>query len=446
MKLLLIYPPSIRDVSRALPKDYDKNARSYLPPLGLLYLSSYLSDLGHDIRVIDMRAEEMVSKNVLPIIDNFHPDLIGVSCVTTSFLSVLDLAKTIKDYSGIPIVLGGPSPTLYPRETLSYKEIEYVICGFGQVPLGELCNQISKGALISNILNCYTSDNLPIENNLLVRLPNPDTFPFPDRTAVPASLYTVPFCPENPTTSMISTIGCCFKCRFCNCKNNRPLQLRSPESVVHEMEEISQLGIRSVMFQDDLFTIQRRRTEKLCNLLSNQDFELHWCVKSRVDCLTPSLLRKMKKVGCFNVHFGIESGNDKTLLKMGKGTTVEQAMSAVQSVRDTGMSVTGNFMLGYPGENEKDVQNTISFAEQLKLDVSQFSITMDAPGTELYAEAEALGRRSGDVYRKFILDPENTDITHLFSSDTLDQNKLIELMEEAYSRVRTLYDVKEDGC
>lgn len=443
MKLLLIYPPATQDVSRALPKNYDKEARSHLPPLGLLYLASYIREQGHNVHVIDMRAEELVSKDILSILKDFQPNLIGISCVTTSFPSVLDLINTIKECEDIPIVLGGPSPTLYPKETLQHKGIDYLICGCGQIPLGELCNQLEKGNPDSDILNCYTPNRPPLDGAVLPKLVNPDNFPFPDRTALPISSYSIPFCPENPTTSMISSIGCCFKCKFCNCKNSYPLQLRSPENVIREMKQVQRLGIRSIMFQDDLFTLNSKRVEKLCNLIIDQGLDLHWSIKSRVDCIKPSLLDLMKEAGCFNVHFGIESGNNKTLIRMNKGVTTEQARSAVQAVKDVGLSVTGNFMLGYPGESKQDVQNTISFAEELQLNVSQFSITMDAPGTELYTEAISVGRRSGDAYQAFILNPENIDITHLFSSDLLSKATLLELMQQAYSRTRTLYNVKQ---
>ena len=442
MKLLLIYPPSTRDFSRALPNDYEKRARSHLPPLALLYLASYIEQQGHNVHVVDMRGEELSVKDILSIIKDFQPDLIGISCVTVVFLSVLDLISTIKQYKDIPIVLGGASPTLYPKETLNHKGIDYVICGCGQIPLGELCNEIEKGNLNPTILNCFTSKYPPLKNPPIPNLLNPDDFPFPNRKILPIDLYSVPLCPENPTTSMISSIGCCFKCAFCNCKNNKPLQLRSPENVVHEMEQIQQLGIRSILFQDDLFTVNHKRVKTICDLIIKQNLNLHWSIKSRIDCIKPYLLPLMKKAGCFNIHFGIESGNEKTLFRMNKQITIDQIRRVVQIVKNAGLSVTGNFMLGYPGEDEQDVQNTIAFAEELQLNISQFSITVDAPDTELYREAISAGRRSGDIYQQFLLDPENNDLTCLYSSDILDEETLLKLAKEAYSRTKTLYNIK----
>jgi len=438
MKLLLIYPSAIRDMPRALPRNYDKEARTHLPPLGLLYLASYMRDQGHSVHVVDMKVQEQAPKDIIPVLENFQPDLIGISCITVNFLSVLDLINTIKRYKDIPLVLGGPSPTLYPKETLQHKGIDYIICGSGQVPLGELCNQLEAGKSGIDISNCYSPGHLS-SNICPPKLTNPDNFPFPDRTALSIDSYSLPLCPENPTTSMISSIGCCFKCRFCDCKNNSPMRLRLPENVVREMEQVQQLNIRSIMFQDDLFTISSKRVEKLCNLIIERGLDLHWSVKSRIDCIEPLLLKLMKEAGCFNIHFGIESGNDKTLVRMNKGITTEQIRAVVQDTKDAGLSVTGNFMLGYPGENKEDVENTIAFAEELQLNISQFSITMDAPGTELYAEAISVGRRTSDVYQDFILNPETTDITDLFSSNLLDKETLLELMQQAYSRTRTLY-------
>lgn len=445
MRILLVYPPHTREIVMGYPSDYTRKARSDLPPLGLLYLSSYLKK-NHDVKIVDMSASGMEADGITTLLDSFSPGLVGISCVITHWMPVLDIARAVKKSNpSLPVVVGGPNPTYYPDETLAEENIDYVICGLGQIPLMELADQLESGRIDKDIEYCYGHNSPSPKIRPLPRPVSVDLFPYPDRSALPIDLYNVPFCPENPTTSILSSQGCCFRCAFCNCWEGKPVQVRSFEKVVDEMEGVGGLGIRSIMFQDDLFTIDAERVRKLCAAIIRRGIKINWTLKSRVDCIQEWMPALMKEAGCFNVHFGIESGNDKTLTRMKKGTTVAQSAEAVRMVKKGGLSCTGNFMLGYPGEDEKDIRNTIDFAVGLGLNLSQFSITMDIAGTELYGEAVKSGRRKpGDPYREFVLDPENTDITHLFSSDLFNGEQMFAFLREAYSKTRTLYDVSRE--
>jgi anaerobic magnesium-protoporphyrin IX monomethyl ester cyclase len=445
VKILLVYPPHERETILGFPSDYATRARSDLPPLGLMYLASYLKDR-HDISVVDMSAENYRAEDIKKCMDVFQPDLIGISCVITQWIPALNVARAAKKHDpGITIVAGGPNPTSYPHETLSHEDIDYVICGCGQIPFSQLCDCLESGGKVDGIENClgkqasYVMTKAPGLSSL-------DNFPFPDRGILPPDLYTVPFCPENPTTSIMSSQGCRYRCSFCASRNDRSWLMRDFEKVADEMQEIAECGIRSVMFQDELFTSDPERVRQLCRALIKRKIDLHWTVKSRVDSIEEWMPDLMKEAGCFNIHFGIESGNDKTLARMRKGTSIAQAEEAVRNVKKAKLSCTGNFMLGYPGEDGRDVYRTIFFAKKLELSISQFIIALDLPGTELYEEAVRSGRRPDiDSYREFTLDPEHTDLSDLFSSDRLDRETLLRLLQEANATTRTLYNPECQG-
>jgi anaerobic magnesium-protoporphyrin IX monomethyl ester cyclase len=442
MNVLLLHPPDTHEVTPGRPDDYGKQARSYLPPLGLLYVASHI-EKRHNTKVVDMCASRLTAGDVESVIGASNPGLIGIGCVITQWPSVLKLAERIRQSRpDIPIVVGGPNPTLYPKETLASEAIDFVICGHGQAPLMELCDCLEQDKSTEGIKGCYSRDQVAAGTTPERVIGNLEAFSFPNRAALPIQQYNVPFCPENPCTSMISSMGCCYRCAYCQCRNNKPVQVRSSESVCAEMEEIANIGIRSILFQDDLFTVNSRRVCELCESILEKEIKLHWTIKSRADRVDEQMLSLLRRAGCFNVHLGIESGNDKTLLRMQKDITSQQVRDAVRMIKQAGLGCTGNFMLGYPGESESDVRNTIAFASELSLDVCQFAITLELPGTELYAEAVSSGKRKGDVYRDFVLDPLQVDIERLYASDRLGEDKLKALMREAYATSRTLYQVK----
>lgn len=438
MKVLLIQPPHDKAIPLGCKRNYSEEARSPLPPLGLLYLAGHLKK-NHDVKVLDMALPNRYFEQMLSMIDIFQPDLVGVPVLIGLWPTVIKILNLVKEeYPFIRTVVGGPNATQYSEETLSFKNIDFLITGLGQLPLMELCNQLEKGQSGEGIENCYVQWK-KYDSYRTVYSHKLDEFDFPDREATPFKEYYVGFCPENPTTTMITSMGCPFKCAFCDV-HNQHLEIRGAEKVVDEIEAIQRLGIKSILFNDELFTLIPNRVREICEGLIERKIKIHWSVKSRIDCIQSWMPVLMEEAGCFNVHFGIESGNDKTLKRMKKGYNTEEIVDAVLMIKASGLSCTGNFMLGYPGEDEKDILNTIAFAKFLNLDLSQFSITLDLPKTELFNEAVACGRRHGDPWSEFTRNPQRTDLVEIFSSE-LPQEKLFELLDEAHSKTRTLYNI-----
>lgn len=443
MKVLLIQPPCIREIPIGYKRNYSEKARSPLPPLGLLYLAGHLKK-HHDVKVLDMTLSGQDICELPSIINDFQPDLVGVPAVIGLWPTVIDIFNLIKEVdSSIYTVVGGPNATQYPEETLSFKSIDFLIVGLGQLPIMKLCNQLEKGQPGEGIENCYVQGKshhggyctVYSEEHAL------DKFELPDRAAVPFSQYYVGLCPDNPTTTMVTSMGCPFKCAFCDCHNQR-IQMRTAEKIMDEIEIIQKMGIKSILFQDELFTLKPQRVKQICENLIERKTMLHWSVKSRIDCIQPWMPELMKKAGCFNIHFGIESGNNSTLARMKKGYNTNQIQQAVQLVKAAGLACTGNFMLAYPGEDEKDIRNTIAFANVLNLDLVQFSITLDIPKTELFDEAVISGRRHGNPWSEFVKNPARIDLVEMFSSELFPPEKLFDFLDEAHQSTKTLYNVK----
>lgn len=443
MKLLLVNPPKDREASFATLDDYTTKARSDQPPLGLMYLYSYLHQKV-DVSILDMNLHNMVVEDIDSYLQTLQPDMVGITCVISKWVTVRELARQIKRYNkDIQIVLGGVNPSLYTFETLQCTDIDYVIRGFGQKPLEALCKNFKAGIIQHNIERCFTRLNYPTNIPGSFSFEDIDLYPLPDRQVLSPTEYTLPYFPVNPTTSVLSSFGCPFKCHFCQCQTFKPIVIRQVDKVVNELVEIQNLGIKSVMFQDELFVMSRARVERLCKAMTEAHIELCWSIRARANPIDVDCLKLMKDLGCFNIHMGIESGNARILKKMNKNTTVEQIREAVARIKAVGLLCSASFMLGYPSETEEEILETIDFAASLALDNTQFYVTIPSPRTILYQEWQQRTGYTGDYFSRFTLDPDSFSLGSVIASDIFSRQEMDNFMHLGFEKTQNLYRLKE---
>lgn len=444
MKILLVNPHETNEIK--MTKSVE--ARDNLVPLGLLYIAAALK-VEHDVKVVDMALLNLSTSDLPEMLDEFQPDLIGITCVITLWGTALELVQTAKSHApDVITVVGGPNVSKYPAETLAHKEIDYIIVGSGQKPMLELCRKLERNEDDITIRNCFSNSKVyldfPVLNTEEYHL---DNFSFPDRAALPYKRYHASITAENPTTSMISSMGCPYRCAYCSSRIEQAFQLRKESLVVDEMSEIEQLGIKSTFFQDELFTLTEKRVKTICEDILHRGINLRWMLKARTDSIKPRMIDIMKKAGCMNIHFGIESGNDITLQRMRKGYNANKVKEVISMVKSSGLQCSGNFMLAYPGEQEDDVLRTIEFAASLELDMTHFGITYAIPMTELYYEGVKAGRHSGqDPWAEYTRNPFNQESKNLFkiyASDTFSDEQRNKFLDIAYSSCTTLFDLKK---
>jgi len=162
------------------------------------------------------------------------------------------------------------------------------------------------------------------------------------------------------------------------------MRKRSVKNIVDEVEEIARLGYERVWFADDCFTLNRSHVQDVCSELVHRHVNVNWECLSRVDTMDVNVASAMKRSGCISVFFGIESGNDSILGIMNKQITAEKAQRAVSIAKAAGLKVGAFFIVGYPGETDKTVLDTIRFASALPLDYLSFTLPYPIPGTPLY--------------------------------------------------------------
>jgi radical SAM superfamily enzyme YgiQ (UPF0313 family) len=385
-----------------------------LPCLGLLMLGAVLRKAGHRVRIVDASASGLGYDETIEEIKKFHPDIIALTAVTPSIIKTARLASMIKDvYPSIPILIGGPHFTAVPEQTLMhYPAFDYGIVGEGEHTVIDLVETLSAGKTPSDVPAvifrkngqvCSAPPRAPI-NDL-------DSLPFPAWDLLdgfPSQYHPALFKYKRlPSTHVISARGCPNKCIFCDTSVfSRQIKFHSPEYVLEMVGYlVKHFNIKEIIFEDDQFLIKKHRVAKICEGLLRSNWDISWCCSGRVNSVNDiELLKLMKRSGCWQISYGIESASQKILDFAKKATTIDQIDSAIRLTHEARILSKGYFMFGLPHETEETMQKTIRFAKRIPLtDVSVFMLT-PFPGSKMYEIAEKHGRIEKDFEKMNILD------------------------------------------
>jgi anaerobic magnesium-protoporphyrin IX monomethyl ester cyclase len=434
MNVILISPPHKNTISTTIPDKINKE-RGLEPPLGLLYVASRLKqNRKHVVTIIDSDAEGLDYSSLEQRISRSKPDIVGIQVLTFTLLDALQTASVVKNISkSISVVFGGPHVTIYPTESLMYKDVDYIVRGEGEISFNKMLDGIESGASLSAIdgIGFKKNGNLTITKEP-VFIDDLNSMPFPDRTLLPYKKYYSLLSRNFPITTMMTSRGCPYNCIFCK-RMGKKFRAISAQKVVEEIEHCLNIGIKEIFFYDDTFTIDNKRVFEICDLINKKGLKFYWNARARVDTVDYDLLLAMKRAGCKRISFGVESGNPAVLKNLKKGITLKQAMTVFGFARNIRIETLADFMIGSPGETRQHIMETIRFARKLKTDYAQFSLTVPYPGTALYEEALANGIIKSDVWREFARNPRS-DFTSPLWTEYLSRFELIDLLGVAYRK------------
>jgi anaerobic magnesium-protoporphyrin IX monomethyl ester cyclase len=358
------------------------------PPLGLGYIAAHLKKHRIEVEIVDCTFMEGVNEAVNRVVE-MNPSIIGIYSMYTMREKALSLGRMLHEYCDL-LVAGGPQPSSSPESFLDVFDV--VVIGEGEEAMLELVKRKDmfevRGIAFKEKdgqLSRLTGTLVKTETRELTK--DLDSIPFPARSLFDNSGYIDYYrgMGMKPVTSIMSSRGCVFKCDFCS----QPIfgntfRERSPGNIVAEVEQILDHGYEKVVFQDDCFTLTMDRVKKFCNIVIEKGFNFTWECLSRVDTLDLKTARLMKKAGCDRIFFGIESGSDKILKEMNKQIDKKQAKEAVNSAKRAGIKAGAFFIIGYPGETDDTLLETVNFAGVLNLDYLSFNFPYPIPGTGLH--------------------------------------------------------------
>jgi anaerobic magnesium-protoporphyrin IX monomethyl ester cyclase len=343
-----------------------------------------MREKGISVEIIDGTFKK--KKEVIEETQKFNPSIIGVYAMFTMEHNSLNIAKSLRK-NGKLLIVGGPLPSVYPENFLG--EFDIVVRGEGEQTMLEIV-QFNRGekelsqipGIVYNGLNRKIVYNPPRK-----LISNLDSIPLPSRDLFDNKAYMNYYQQTHGhlITSIISSRGCPYHCDFCS----KPVfgdsyRERSAKNVLDEIEDVLSYGYEYVFFQDDCFTLNQKRVEEICNAILDRKIKIGWYCLSRVDAINQEMLSMMRQAGCKQIFFGIESGNNSVLKMMKKEFTIEQTRKAVELTAASEIKTGAFFILGYPGETDETILNTIQFATSLPLDYLSFTLPYPIPGTGLY--------------------------------------------------------------
>lgn len=394
MKVLLINP-------------YDSDQGGYSsPPLGLAYLAGTLIKNNIDTRIVDgyLVGKLQVEKEII----NFCPDIIGITCYTPGRKQALEIAEFAKyNNFSVTIVMGGAHVSIMWKQIMHhYSFVDICVLGEGEQTLLE----ITQNKIWNDINGIVWRDKgIVVKNRPRKYVENLDCIPFPawhllSLNNYPARgdrVYNGVDLTKEIRIPVIFSRGCVGHCNFCSTwwiwKGQRN---RTASNMVAELEMLkNKYGFVHYCFYDDAFSANMDEAKELCRTIINRKLKIVWCATTRADRVDEELLILMKKAGCYEIAYGVESASKRVLELMNKETSIEKVKESVLKTNQIGINSLIMLIIGNVGENKESINETVSFLNEVKTSYFGYAGNLWAlPGTVLYQQLKKEGLINDDFW------------------------------------------------
>ena len=403
MKILLINPP-IREWSQ--PNMF---------PQGLGYIAASLKNAGYEIGVLDINAYRWSQAQVEEKIKDAKFDIVGTGSLITTYKYLKWLANVLKKHHPTkPLIMGGKVVSSMQEQIMGFiPQVDVVVYGEGEITVVELVDCFDRGGKLADVRGiCYRDNGNTIKNVSRPVIENIDTLPWPAWDLFPMEIYL-----KNPdgyyelksdakwtdgkpeedtplTINISASRGCPFSCIFC-CKDFKGMKYRtmSPDRILQIIKYLQDTyGVSYFNIQDDLFICNRKHTHEFADAILVKGIKFEWSCSARVDLVDEELFKKIQASGCKLLGYGIESGSQRMLDTMKKHVKVEDIVNAVRLTQKHFEFVDASFVIGFPGENEETIQETIDLCKELNLQPEVVFFATPYPGTELWELSLMLGK------------------------------------------------------
>jgi anaerobic magnesium-protoporphyrin IX monomethyl ester cyclase len=395
MKILLIEPPAVSEYGnqRIFGGNGSNKSDFRKPPLDLMMVSGYLSKEGFDNTLIDENASKRTIDEVKEFIGERLPDVVFFSTSTCTIYKDLLIAKVAKEINpSIVTVAIGTHVMALPEET--FNESEYL----DVIVYSSEWEQVSLN-IVQNISNLESAKGIYFRNSgreiiktdFQPPIANLDYLGFPSHDKLEKEVYRDPTTKRFPKTMVMGQKACINNCSFC-CQpaffGAPNVRKRSVEHFLEELEWVQSLGFKEVMFNDATLTADHEWAIALFEGMIERSIDLTWNCSTRADCITPEIVKLMKRAGCHTIALGMESIDSVVLKNIRKNINPEQIKEAVSLIRKHSMDTIVFCVVGFPGETSESIERTISFLKTLDTTYITLGIAVPAPGTDFYRYVE----------------------------------------------------------
>lgn len=383
------------------------------PPLGLMYLASYLRKFGLKSKIFELGIFDisrvitrkgrirfgLSDQEIKNILRREKPRIVGItSMYSVYFRDVLEVCRTIKSFDcRIKVVIGGNHASSYYQFILKEKSIDFVVIGEGEKTFLELCQALLKKGedfcRVDGLAFRRGRKTVCTEPRELIK--NLDEVPFPAYDLIDYQQYVQvnkdsPYLMRKPVGAIISSRGCPGHCVYCTVKAvwGRTWRGRSPKNVVDEIEFlIKKYGAREIAFLDDSASVNKKRWNEICDEIIKRKLNIKWITPNGIAhwTLDKPTVKKMYQAGCYRITFGIESGNLETRRFLGKPYPLKQAKEIIQYANKIGMWTICTNIIGFPYEKMNSIKDTIEFAKKSGTDFATFYLLIPQPTSDVYA-------------------------------------------------------------
>ncbi len=405
-KLMFIFPPYYH-VKNILPP-------MVCPPLGVAYLAAFVRDMV-DVALLDCVVEgarqrrptagkmEIIGLSPDEIVDRVRrqaPDMVGISCIfSNQFPLMRQLTDRIKSEidKDIVIVTGGTHPSFLPEQTLEKTGVDYVVLGEGELGLRAIIDAHNGRQNLEAVDGIAYRDG----DRICVRpreswIESLDDLPFPARELLPMEKYFKALAPmayfwrKIRNTPLISSRGCPYRCPFCSSWRHwgGRFRKRSAENVLAEIEHLKErYDVQELKWQDDNLTLDRQRAVDIFRGMTDRGLVMPWNTPNGLALWTvdDELLGLMKKSGCYQITIAVESGDPVSFERyVKKPFSLDRAVETARLARRHGISTVGYFIIGFPEESMRQIENSLRFGQKIGVDYLVPFVYTPLPGSELW--------------------------------------------------------------
>lgn len=384
---------------------------------GLASIAASAKKAGHDVSLIDLR--QMISwDHFKSEVEKVAPAVIGISMMSVDFGPAMKAAAIVKNINDIKVIVGGPHPSLVPDEVIKDSSIDHVIQGEGEITFNDLLSDLERGRFREKCIKGTA--------------PELDRLPFVDRSIFGAGEMPVDHFLRIPFVTIIAGRGCRYNCSFCQPAERvifgSRVRRRSVNNVIEELKTLKdEMDFQSLMIHDDCLTEDRDWVLDFCKEYKKNGFRQPFVCQSRADiiCKNEDMVKLMARTGLAMFLIGFESGNQRVLNLLRKGTSVEQNYRANEICKKYGIRVWANYMLGIPTESKKEALDTLKMIKRIRPYRASPAFFTPHPGSDLYKYCMEKGLsliKDHKDYSRSPHTPKIKDIDYLFLEGVLEKS------------------------
>lgn len=373
----------------------NSHPRDLLWPVSMLYAQTLARRAGWRAEIIDLHVETVDAEALSGRINAIAPDVLLMDSTTPTMATARRLAARWKDHNPALQLWGVGQHASELPEDLLYPGTPFEGCLLGEYEA--ILPDLLSGASLGNRddVALYHDAEQTVQVGLArAQIHDPDALPPIDPGGLHLDRYQMRSV-HSPTFRaqrwgyLLTSRGCPHRCVFCSPtlrqSYGQRFRAHSAERVVDDMARLHRdYGVTSLYLLDDAFSLRRQRVLDICALLMRRNIRLHWAIQTRADDLDPELLAALHQAGCHGVKIGYESGVDRILKQLRKGTNRELLLRTARDIREAGLSLTACYILGNPGETLEEMRQTFHFAQQVGSDMIQVAFHTPYPGSESY--------------------------------------------------------------